>query len=587
MLGPVQRIRLAALGAAVAVLLAACGGSGGAGDGAATPVEGSSLPPPTRQEASRFLTQASFGPTEADIDRVVALGYDGWIKEQLAKPQASHRSNWEAADAEIRAADPSREAGSREIANTFYRQAIGGEDQLRQRVAFALSQIFVISTNDSAVGDNARGVAGYMDMLGQHAFGNYRDLLEGVSRHPMMGLYLSHLRNQKEDAKTGRVPDENYAREVMQLFSIGLVQLNADGTPKLDASGKPIDTYTADDISGLAKVFTGWSWYGPDTSKERFYGSSSARDPDRDWRPMQGYPSYHSTSEKKFLGKTIAAQTSADPAADLKIALDTLAAHPNVGPFIGRQLIQRLVTSNPSPAYVARVSARFDNDGNGVRGDLRAVVRAVLLDPEARGAAGLSDPRFGKLREPVLRLTAFLRAYRATSDSGKFLLGSTDDAGSQLGQTPMRSPSVFNYYRPGYVPPSTLAGAQGIAVPEMQITHETSVAGYANFMRGAVQNGVGTYNTTLKRNDIRADYAAELALADKPTELIERVGQKLLYGQMNAALKAEIQAAFESVAIPALNAAGTNQAQIDGAKLNRVRLATYLVLVSPEFLVQK
>ncbi|RZU01097.1 DUF1800 domain-containing protein [Rivibacter subsaxonicus] len=584
MFGSAQRARLAALAIGAAALLAACGGSGG-GDSGATPE--ASLPPPTRQDAGRFLAQSTFGPTETEVDRVVALGYGSWLNEQFARPQSSHRLNWDAANAELKALDATRSAGPNEVLNSFYRQAIGGEDQLRQRVAFALSQIFVISMNDSTVSDNTRGVAGYMDMLGQHAFGNYRELLEGVARHPMMGLYLSHLRNQKENASSGRVPDENFAREVMQLFSIGLVQLNADGTPKLDASGKPLDTYTAEDISGLAKVFTGWSWYGPDTSDNRFYGSSSAQDVDRQWQPMQGYAKFHSVSEKKFLGKTIAAQSGADPAASLKVALDTLAAHPNVGPFIGKQLIQRLVTSNPSPAYVARVSAVFADNGSGTRGDLKAVVRAVLLDPEARSAAALTDPKAGKLREPVLRLSAFLRAYGAVSDSGKFLLASTDDAGTQLGQSAMRSPSVFNFYRPGYVPPSTLSGAQGLAVPEMQITHESSVAGYANYMRAAVQSGVGSYGATLRRNDIQPNYGAELPLADKPAELVELVNRKLMASQMNAALKTEIEAAVVSVAIPVLNSSGSNQAQIDAAKLNRVRLAVYLALVSPEFLVQK
>jgi uncharacterized protein (DUF1800 family) len=279
----------------------------------------------------------------------------------------------------------------------------------------------------------------------------------------MMGLYLSHLHNQKENLATGRVPDENSAREVMQLFSIGLYRLNVDGSVQT-TDGKPLETYTSDDISGLAKVFTGWSWFGPNTSNARFFESSTARDADREWRPMISYGQFHSTSEKRFLDKVVGAQGSPDPEASLKVALDALHQHPNVGPFIGKQLIQRLVTSNPSPAYVARVAAAF-NDSAGKRGDMRAVVRAVLLDAEARDPALAGDNRFGKLREPVLRLTAFLRAFGARSDSGKFR-GFTDDLASSSASS-LRSPSVFNF-RPGYVPPNTRAGSLNPSVPEMR-----------------------------------------------------------------------------------------------------------------------
>ena len=303
---------------------------------------------------------------------------------------------------------------------------------------------------------------------------------------------------------------------------------------------------------------------------------------------MQGYTKFHSTSDKRFLGSTVAAQTSADPMASLRSAFDTIAGHPNVGPFIGRQLIQRLVTSNPSPAYVARVASAFNNNGSGVRGDLKAVVKAILLDPDARDSAQAAGVSFGKLREPVLRLTAFLRAFNASSDSGKFLIGATDDAGTQLGQTPLRAPSVFNFYRPGYVPTNTLAGAAGLAVPEMQITHETSVAGYANFMRSAVQSGVGQNGEDFRaaRRDVQPDYNAELALANQPVELIDRVTAKLA-GSVTAALKSDVRAAVESIAIPALRADGSNQAAVDAAKRNRVQMAVLLTLVSPEFLVQQ
>ena len=553
-----------------AAVLAACGGSNSGEPAAAAET------PATRDEAARFLTQASFGPTEADIDRVMAVGYRAWIDEQLALPATSHRATWEATDTALKATGSA--AGQDQVFETFWKQAVTGPDQLRQRVAFALSQIFVISMVDGNVGDNPRAVAAWMDMLGSDGLGTYRQLLESVSRHPMMGYYLSHLRNQKADARTGRVPDENYAREVMQLFSVGLVELNEDGTAK---GG---DTYTPADIAGLAKVFTGWSWSCPDWPDNGcfFNGQvSGVSDPDRSFKPMLGYAQYHSTEAKTFLGTTIAAQSSSDPAGSLAAALDAIAAHPNVGPFIGRQLIQRLVTSNPSPEYVAAVSRAFANNGSGVRGDLKAVVAAVLMHPEARRQSDTA----GKVREPVLRLSALLRAFPYASETGRWRVGNTDNPATSLGQTPLRSPSVFNFYRPGYVAPGTASGNAGLVAPELQIAHETSAAGYVNYLRDALSFGIGATNTTSNRRDVQADFSAELALADQPAALVDRVAGKLAYGGAGTALKTEIADAIAKIAIPA--ATGSNQAQIDTAKRNRVNAAILLVLASPEFLVQK
>jgi uncharacterized protein (DUF1800 family) len=432
-------------------------------------------------------------------------------------------------------------------------------------------------------------VADYLDMLGDKGLRSYRELLEAVSLHPQMGIYLSHLRNQKADARTGRVPDENFAREVMQLFSIGLHELEPDGSARL-AGGQPIETYAASDIGGLARVFTGWSWNcpaWPDNGCFLWGEADGARDPDRAFKPMLGYPQYHAREEKAFLGTRIAEQAMPDPFASLKAALDALAAHPNVGPFIGRQLIQRLVTSNPSPAYVRDVARVFADNGSGQRGDMKAVVKAILMHPEARR---MSD-RSGKIREPVLRLTALLRAFPFASDTGDWRVGNTDSPAAALGQSPMRAPSVFNFYRPGYVPPGTLAGAQGLVVPEMQIAHETTAAGYVNYMRDAVAQGVGQWNGTVagvvrNRRDIQSDLAAELALAERPAELVERLDRKLTWGRMPAALEVEIRGAIEKIVIPLPNATGSNQAQIDSAKRNRVQAALLLVLASPEFTVQ-
>ena len=462
-------------------VLAGCGGGSGSGssDGGDGSTPAQAEKPASRAEAARFLTQATFGPTDAAIDRVMAIGYSAWIDEQFAKPASTNRPLWEAADAAVKASNPNSSVYQDGTINAFWRNAISADDQLRQRVAYSLSQIFVISMQDGTVGDNPRAAAAYLDMLGDTGLGNYRALLEAVSKHPMMAIYLTSLRNQKADAKTGRVPDENYAREVMQLMSIGLHQLNADGTEQL-SNGQPIDTYGQADISGMAKVFTGWSWNCPEWPDNSCFFNGSANgnsDPDRSFKTLLGYPQYHSIEAKTFLGVTIAAQTKADPDASLKTALDTLYNHGNVGPFIGKQLIQRLVTSNPSPQYVAAVASAFNSAG--ARGDMKAVVKAVLMNPEARSVSSTS----GKLREPVLKLSAYLRAFPFTSDSGDYKVGNTDNPGTALGQTPMRSPSVSNFYRPGYVPPGTEAAKAGLAVPEMQLAQETTAAGYVNFMR--------------------------------------------------------------------------------------------------------
>ncbi len=534
---------------------------------------------PSAADAARFLNQASFGATEAEVSKVRTYGYSAWLEDQFFMPGASHEAYINAVSASL---PTGQSLDDNHVMNTFWREAATGQDQLRRRVAFALSQIFVVSLQDSTVSEFKRGVASYLDMLGRNAFGNYRQLLNEVTLHPMMGLYLSHLRNRKEDPARNRVPDQNYAREVMQLFSIGLYELNPDGTPKL-VNGQPVETYDSGDIVGLSRVFTGFSWAGPDKSDTRFNGGGT-QDPDREVLFMQSYPRFHSISEKSFLTTVIPAGTTADPDGDLRIALDTIASHPNVGPFISRQLIQRMVTSNPTPAYVARVAQAFDagrftsglwSAGTGQRGDLRATIAAILLDPEARTAARLADPTFGKVREPILRVAHWMRAFNARSASGNFLLGVTDDATTSLSQSAMRSPTVFNFYRPGYVPPNTSIATAGLVAPELQIVNEVSVVGYSNFMRSAVQNGLGSGSP----RDIQPDYTAELALADNADLLIDRVSLLLTAGSMSAATRTIARDAVNSIAMPT-----TNQAT---ARQNRVRLAVFFTLSSPEYLVQK
>lgn len=557
----------------VSVLISACGGSApdnvtyeGGGGTTVAPKQA----PESSAEASRFLAQGTFGPRMTEIDALMANGYENWLQNQFAQPISSMQHYF----ARRRRADPEANENHNWVYNGFWQQAASANDQLRQRVAFALSQIFVISIRDGNVGRYPRGVASYYDMLSRNAFGNFRTLLQDVTLHPLMGEYLSHRGNEKADPETGRVPDENYAREVMQLFTIGLYRLNPDGTAQLDSLAEPIETYTNADVEGLAKVMTGFSWWGPDTVRGRFRGWIRADG--RELNAMMPYPEYHSTEPKTFLGLTIPAQSTPDPMASLNQALDHLFAHPNVGPFISKQLIQRLVSSNPSPAFVRRVTAQFNDNGEGTRGDMRAVIRAILFDPEARNDALVTDASSGRLREPVLRMAHWMRSFNAASDSRLWMINSTDDEGKSLGQSVMRSPSVFNFYRPGYTPPSTPAGDAGLVAPEMQITNETSVVGWANVMRSAIPSGYGS------SRDVKANYTAELALADQPGELIERINVLLFHGAMSNTLRSRLTQAVDSVSISSTNASSAAR-----ARQNRVNLAVFLAMIAPEYLVLK
>ncbi len=597
--------------ASAAVLLAACGGGSDNGSGGATlagatatsaaatskalsaaATAGSANAPADRPaslaEAARFLTQASFGPGADANELVFKLGYSAWIDRQFALPATSHRAYWEAADAAIKLANPLKSAAQDQVWELFWKQAATGSDQLRQRVAFALAQIFVISAVDGNIGNQPRAMAAWLDMLGDKGFGTYRELLQSVSMHPMMGLYLTSLHNQKAD-NSGRVPDENYAREVMQLLSIGVARLNPNGTPVL-VNGNTVDTYGPADITGMARVFTGWSFACGATDNGCFYNGSTGgvSNPDRYIKPMQAYPQFHSTEAKNFLGVTIPAQGVADPAASLKVALDTLANHPNTAPFISRQLIQRLVTSNPSPDYVLAVASVFADNGAGVRGDLKAVIKAILTHPEAR----VQSDSQGKLREPVLRLSAYLRAFPHTSDTGNWKVGNTDSVGTALGQTPLRAGSVFNFYRPGYVPGGTQAKAAGLVAPEMQLLNESSASGWVNYMRDNIGSGVGQFNGTvngvaLNRRDLQRDWSYEMALAPRSVELVSVIVDRLLYSQASAGLSSEIVTTINKIAIPVLLPNGGNLAAVNAAKRNRVNAAILIALASPEFQVQK
>ncbi len=534
-------------------------------------------------DAARFLTQATFGPTDASIASVQARGPAAWIDQQEQLPLSQSMVDiLNARLVKLKALKPPRKLETRTFSDAFWKGAITAPDQLRKRVALALSEVFVISFQ--AANMTPISVASYYDMLQQDAFGNYRTLLQDVTLHPMMGTYLNILRNKKENPATGQNPDENYAREVQQLMSIGLYQLNQDGTKITDSSGSPIPTYGQADVQGLAKVLTGFSLYstmttGPN-SLDYFYGAKF--DPNAFFLSMVAYPQFHSTSAKSFLGVTIPASTTPDPSSDLKIALDTLFNHPNVGPFIGRQLIQRLVTSNPSPAYVSRVAAVFNNDGKGVRGNLGAVVKAILIDPEARDPTATTSPTFGKLREPVVRMTNWARAFNTQSRTGDYIIGDTTPPIS-LAQTAANSPSVFNFWRPGYSPPNTALGAQALVAPEFQIVDTVSVAGYVNIMQGAIDKGIGV-SSQQPTPDVYSAYADELPLINTPGALADRLNLLLLYGQMSSGLRTHIINAVSSIAIPSPT---IDPAKYATATSNRVKIAVFLTMASPEYLAQR
>ena len=407
-----------------------------------------------RSAAFRLLQQGTFGPRPVDLTSASSQTPAQWLAQQLAQPAVP--SYVQAVEARYALGDAYRPGGTLYdpgvVERTFWSTAHRAPDQLRRRMGFALHQIFMVSLEDSNLWYQSRAYAHYLDTLNRLAFGNYRTLLEEVALSPAMGIYLSHMRNRKEDPTTGRTPDENFARELMQLFTIGLHELNVDGTAKLGPDGQPIETYNNDDVMALAKVFTGWSWAFPNSqlTEQNFRWSSPsyklAEDTRIDLQRLKPYPSQHSSAEKRlFFGKphelTIPRNGSAQ--SDLKLALDALFNHPNVGPFIAKQLIQRLVTSQPGPAYVARVANAFNNNGQGVRGDLTAVVRAVLLDPDARAASPAAD--FGKLREPVLRVTQWMRAFDATSSSGHYKMEWALDS---TGQRPHAQPQCVWLHPP-------------------------------------------------------------------------------------------------------------------------------------------
>jgi uncharacterized protein (DUF1800 family) len=517
---------------------------------------------PTR-DAARFLTQATFGLTgAAQIESLKSRGYGAWLDEQLAMAAASH----------VKYVNDRKAAGEKPVEERSYeaiwQQWLFEPGQLRARMAFALSEIFVIS--NIAPDLDTYAMSSYMDMLNRNAFGNYRQILEDVTLHPAMGYYLNMIGSRKANPEKGTHPNENYAREVMQLFSIGLYKLNPDATRQLDAEGRPIPTYDQNVVHAMAAAFTGWNFAGNDTSKPSVFDPAK-----ENWLdPLVPWEMHHDT-EAKILFDGIPLPAGQGARKDMKDALDALYNHPNVGPFIGRQLIQRFVTSNPGPAYIGRVAAAFADNGQGVRGDLKAVIRAVLLDPDARDVAKAAEPAWGKQREPVIRFANFLRTFNATSPSGRNKIWYLDSADEGLNQSPLLSPSVFNFFSPNYRQPGALAAA-GLVAPEFQITTETSMVGGLNFFGKLIRNGsYGSGDTKLTMN-----FGELNALAGNPAALADRLNLLLLNGAMSEGLRANLITTLAAMGAPKT---GGGPATVS----DRVKAALLIVAMSPEYVIQK
>lgn len=536
--------------------------------------------PLTAPEAARFLTQATFGPGKSDIDALAGkrlVDLNNWITAQAALPASSHLAATQADFLAFNASGDNANFSYQNRQAAWWKLAVTAPDQLRQRVAFALSEILVTSDVNGTLFQTPLGMANYYDLLVNGAFGNFRTLLNDVTLSPIMGVYLSALRNTKATISEKGVvltsADENYAREVMQLFTIGLNQLQPDGTLKLDPTGLPIPTYDQTTISQTAKVFTGWAFLSGDaTSAANFRGSTA------DYlHPMMLYPGSHDDTVKTIVGGTIVPANQGG-AADLKQTLDALFNHPNTAPFISRELIQRLVTSNPSPGYIYRVAQKFADNGSGVRGDLAAVVRAILTDYEARSAAVAATASFGKLKEPVLRASALLRAFNGASNKGRYEFFVNQNAESQLGQTPFHSPTVFNFFEPNFIQPGTLAAA-GLYAPEYQIVTDTTAISAPNQLWTYIYANRSATNTLDATVGIQLD--SLLPLARTPAALIDQVNLILAAGTLPKTVTDRLVTAITAMPI------GTGTTFNTANDIERVRSAIYLTVSIPQGAIQK
>jgi uncharacterized protein (DUF1800 family) len=501
----------------------------------------------TPVDAVRFLNSATFGANGRDVVHLGGMTKAQWIAEQFRMKASCHLESLNITQ------DNNNRDNRLEV---WWRHAVTAPDQLRQRVAFALSEILVVSDNNSSIPPNA--LTHYYDILLRNAFGNYRDILERVTLSPAMGTYLSMLGNQKPNRAEGIRADENYAREIMQLFSIGLVQLNLDGSPVL-VDGKTVPTYSQADIEGLARVFTGWTW-----------GDSLYFWDGDNWQlPMKAFQSYHDRKDKTILnGTLVAANGTAEQ--DLALALDTIFNHPNVGPFLGKQLIQRLVTSNPSPAYIARVAAKFNDNGQGVRGDMKAVIRQVLLDAEAQGSTTV-NPNFGKLREPILAMSHLWRAFNASAVDGRYYYMRWDNP---LGQVPMSAPSVFNFFKPNFSPSGPLK-RNGLVGPEFQLVNDARNVSLYNELYWRI-NHYYKGNPWADRDDILINISTLKSKATKSADLVAYLDLNLTGRRLPAEFKTTLTTYLDSVPLD----------NWEGTGIRRSLDALYLVMSSPYYLIQ-
>ena len=530
-------------------------------------------------DAARFLAQATFGADLATINALAGQDYGDWIDDQMTKSISLTTPYMEEIYALSQADGASQsdfsffynrrsQPGATNFSTPWMRNIVHGEDALRQRVAWCLSQIFVVSYR-SMLARVGVLVAKYYDMLATHALGNYRDLLLAASTHTAMAYYLSSLGNQKADPSINRYPDENYAREVMQLFSIGLWELNDDGTRKKDGEGNDIPTYTNEDVTEMARVFTGM-WF-----EDRPFGRNGADYHFWDNLRTQNQAMFeeeHDTDAKVVFANK--AWREAFPAGqtgwqDIEQAVDMLFNHPNTPPFICRQLIQFLVKSDPSVAYVNRIADVFRNNGSSVRGDLGAVVKTILLDEEAR----TYDPDIsshGKLIEPMVRLTRVVKAFKGGQNSAEFVYWRTNQEYASFEQWPMASPSVFNFYVPAYLPSQTPLGEASVNAPVFGILNAITIPEFANYLKDCIFDGFHIPNLATTP-DFILDLTDEAAIAADDDALLARLNLLLCYGQMHTNTETLVRRVFDKY--PANSAENIDL---------RIKTAIYLIAMAPD-----
>ena len=567
-----QGLRCGVLATALCALAACGGGGGNSSSGGNTPPTTPTQPaypdiPVNDADAARFLSQASFGPTTAEIARVRQIGYTKWLDEQLDAATTPPTLVLPYLQQIVANGLPEADLRPQHRRNYWLWKAATGNDQLRMRTAFALSEIFVVSDREVA-DSNATipRIADYQDTLARGAFGSYRDLLEKVSLHPAMGYFLSHVGNRKADPSKNITPDENYGREVMQLFSIGLVKRNKDFSAVLDSSGQTIPTYDEKVVSAMARVFTGWTYAGQTDAQD-------GRGNNTRYAPMECHPAFHDDQPKEIFNGIVVSEGN-NCTASLQKTLDALATHANVAPFMSRQLIQRLVTSNPSPAYVQRIA----NVWLSSNGNLGQVVRAILLDTEARLAP--SDVNYGKAREPLVKLATIWRAFGArfvpaATGEIRFTFSNAGDLANSVLQDSQRAPSVFNFFEPDYRLP-TADGASGSYAPEFQILTEATYASMLNQHDAMVWNYTGAAPTaTTAAPILDLSELTTMAEAGNHLGMVQKLDTLLFGGQLDEAGKQAMVRMLDRLATANTSAA------------DRAKSLVLLALASPQFAIQR